>query len=577
MTTPTPAVDDRYPAPVPRLLPAGFRPDAWSDLEPLYRELETRALPDSVALEQWLLDRSEVDSAFAGEASRRMVAAACDTADDETEARHLDYQTVVLPEVKIVSDRLDRRYLESPHRLQLDRARWLVHDRDTELAVRLFREENVALEAKEERLCTEYGRITGAMTVEWRGRTWTLQALGKFLEENDAGLREEVWRMIWRRRLQDRERLDSLFDELLGLRGKMAANAGFANFRDYRHLEYGRFDYTPDDCLALHANVEEHVLPLHRRMLAERRRRLELDVLRPWDLSVDLEGRPPFEPFQDQAGHVAVARRLLDAVDPVFGADLVWMAERGLLDLETRPNKRPGGFMDTFEDARVPFVFANSGTTHGDVETLIHESGHAAHALLCRELEPVGYRSAPLEFSEVASMAMECMAMEHIAVAYPPAEARRAARDSFEGIVAGLPWIATVDAFQQRLYTQERTDRAARTELWREMRARFGGDVDWSGLETEQAAGWQRQLHLFEVPFYYVEYAIAQIGALQVWMRYRRDPQAAVAEYRNGLRRGGSRPLPELYAAAGIRFDPRGETLGELMTEVETAWSALLQ
>ncbi|RMH03850.1 MAG: M3 family oligoendopeptidase [Planctomycetota bacterium] len=567
--------DSRHPAPPRRFLPPEWGPTDWPAIAEIVAELERRVIADPAGLETWLLDRSELDSAVAGRASRLAVAAARDTADAAAEAAHLVYQTEILPEYHRASDRLDRKYLACPARSGLDRERWRVHDRDTELAVELFREENVELEAEEEKLITEYGRISGGMTVPFRGAERTLAEMAPFAEETDRGLREEAWRAVAARRLGERERLDDLFDRMLSLRRRIAVNAGFADYRDYKHRALGRFDYSPADCLELHRSVERHVLPLVRRLSERRRRLLGLERLRPWDFAVDPEGRPPYRPFADSAGQVRLAAELIGRVDSGFAEELRWMERAGLLDLETRPNKRQGGFMDTFEDCRHPFIFANSPHTHAGIETLVHETGHAVHALLARHLEPVGYRSAPLEFCEVASMGLELLALEQLPAVYPAVEARRAALDSFEDVAASLAWTCTVDAFQHEVYTRPECGAEERARIWLDLRRRFGAPCDWTGLEEERRFGWQAQLHLFEVPFYYVEYALAQIGALQLWSAWRRDPEGAVARLRRGLALGGSRPLPDLYRAAGLRFDPRGETLPALVGELEAAWTEL--
>jgi oligoendopeptidase F len=566
---------ERHPVPPRRHLPAGWEPTDWSAIEPHAVELAERPVGSVAELERWLMDRSELDSVVGGESSRRHAAAACDTEDEAKERAHLDYQTVVLPEYRKLADRLDRKYLECPHRSELDPEVWTVYQRDAELAVELFREENVALEAEDEKLGVEYGRITGGLTVEFDGGPRTLAAMAPYHEDPDRTVREAAWRAVAARRLQVRDRLEELFDGMVELRGRIAANAGFGDYRDFKHRELGRFDYTPDDCEALHRNVERHVLPFVRRTTAHRARLLGLDPLRPWDFAVDPEQRPPFRPFEDSPGQVRVAAGLLERVDPEFAADLRWMEERGLLDLDTRPGKRQGGFMDTFEDVRWPFIFSNSAPTHAGIETLVHEGGHAVHGLLAREREPVDYRSAPIEFCEVASMGMEMMALEHLGAVYPAEEAQRAVRDSLEDIGSSLAWICTVDAFQHWVYTHAGHSRDERAEAWVALRERFGAPADWSGLEAERRHAWHAQLHVFEVPFYYVEYALAQIGALQVWSAYRRDPASAVARFREGLSLGGSQPLPRLFEAAGLRFDPRGESLGELMAEVEAAWAPL--
>jgi len=566
----------RHPAPPAHYLPEDFRPRTFADIEPFLQELLARPLDSQEALEQWLLDCSELDSSLAEESLSRSYAAQCHTNDEALEKAHLEYQTVVLPAVKPLDDQLDRRYLACPFRASLG-DHWQVYDREVELAVRLFREENVALEAQEEELINHYDRIIGAMTVQFRGEERTLASMGPFLEDPERSVREESWRLSAARRLQDRQALDELFDRMKALRVQQATNAGYDNYRDYMHDAKARFDYTPEDCVAFADNVATMVMPVVERLQAYRQQALGLDNLRPWDLGVDLEGAPAFEPFQDQAGQVDVSARLLGAIDPVFGEELRWMEEAGLLDLTTRPHKAPGGFMDTYERRRVPTIFANSGTTHGDIETLVHEGGHALNGLFSRHLEPVGYRMPPLEFAEVASMGMEAMAMEHFAGVYPAEEARRARLQSLSGMVTTFAWVATIDGFQQWLYTDGvAASVAERSAAWCQLQARFSGRVDWSELSAEREALWHRQLHVFAVPFYYIEYAQAQMGALQLWIRYRQDPVAAVADYRKALALGGSCKLPELFAAAGLVYDPRGEHLGEWMAEVEREWQRAL-
>ena len=551
-------------------------PTDWNVIEPVYAELEHRELASTLEVEEWLLDLSEVDSLIGGVASRRYSATACNTEDQEAERLHLDYQTKVLPEVAKVGDRLTRKYLACEHRHGLNRDYWQVHDRDAERAVEIFREENVDLDAKDEELAVKYGRISGSMTVEFEGRVCTLQEMSKHLENTDRQHREQAWRLVSERRLQDRVVLDELFDRMIALRHRIAGNAGYDNYRDYKHDAKHRFDYSPADCQALHENVSRHVLPVLSRIQKRRQQLLGIEPLRPWDLAVDPEGLPPFQPFDGQEEQVRVAANILEQVDAEVAADLRWMSEKEMLDLDTRPGKRPGGYMDVFGDVRWPFIFSNSSPTHSGIETLIHEAGHARHSLLARALEPSEYRESPLEFAEVASMGMEAMCMEHLNAAYPEQEARRAAIDSLEGMLSSLAWTCTIDAFQHELYLAPTMSHIERTACWARTWSRFStGTVDWGGIEDARDTRWQAQLHVFEVPFYYIEYALAQMGAMQLWLNYRVNAETAIDAYRRGLALGGSRPLPDLFAAAGLKFDPRGDQLPTLVAEVEQAWLAL--
>ncbi|MFK5956286.1 MAG: M3 family oligoendopeptidase [Planctomycetota bacterium] len=562
-----------HPVPALRYLPQGFAPIDFAAMEPWLLELEQRELHSVGDLEKWILDRSELDSCIGEEAVARMYASVCKTDDEALEKSYMDFQTITLPLIKPIDDRLDRKYLDCPFRKELDSSKWEVYDREVELGVRLFREENVALEAEEEKLSNQYDRIVGAMMVEYNGEEHTLSAMAKYSESPDREVRESSWRTTSGRRMADAEKLETLFEDLMELRQRQAKIAGFDNYRDYMHEAKARFDYTPEDCLAFQENVAKYVMPVARRMSARRKELLQLDPLRPWDLAVDPESDKAFEPFASAQGQVDVASKMMSGVRDSFGSELRWMFEQGLLDLETRPHKAPGGFMETLERRRVPIIFANSGTTHGDVETLVHEGGHALNGLLCRDLEPVAYRMPPLEFAEVASMGMEAMATEHYAEVYPAADARSTRIHALEGMATTFPWVAAVDGFQQWIYTHENHTREQRRDAWMAIQERFSAGVDWSGLTEQRATLWHRQLHIFVVPFYYIEYALAQMGACQLWVRYRNNPSEAVDRYVEGLALGGSRKLPELFEAAGLKFDPRGDHLGDLMAEVEAAWT----
>jgi oligoendopeptidase F len=393
--------------------------------------------------------------------------------------------------------------------------------------------------------------------------------MGKFLLEPDRPLREAAWRAGARRRLADRDRLDDLFEKMLSLRGRIAANAGCPNFGDYQFRAFHRFDYTPADCRRYHETVARHVVPLWRSILEARRGRMRVEALRPWDTAVDPEGRPPLKPFERPEDLVAKTAEVFRRTDPPLGEQFAMMGRLGLLDLASRKGKAPGGYQASLGEARKPFIFMNAVGTDDDVRTLLHEGGHAFHSLAATDEPLVAYRQAPLEFCEVASMGMELLAEEHLDVFYRAEDLKRSRWRHLEGVVWILPWVATIDAFQHWIYAHPGHSRAERQAAWLETFDRFGGGVlDWTGLAQEKAAAWHRQLHIFEYPFYYMEYGIAQLGALQLWVRARRDGAAALADYRRALALGGSRPLPELFAAAGIRFDFSEATIGPLMRMV---------
>ncbi len=540
----------------------------WPQVEPFFSALEARPLGTRGELEAWLLDVSELAACLSEEESGRYVAMTCRTDDAEAEARFLHFIEEIQPRCKPRWQRLRERYVASPARKALAPERYAVYDRSTATAVEIFREENVPLQTEDQKLDQQYQKICGAMTVEYEGKEQTLQQMARYQQQPDRAVREETWKLVVGRRLREREALDGLFDRMIALRTEAARNAGFDHYRDYRFKELERFDYTPGDCAALHDAIEAVGVPAYRGLQRERRVKLGVDRLRPWDLSVDPMGRAPLRPFEKVETLSSGCSTIFHRIDPALGEQFDAMAGAGWLDLENRKGKAPGGYQCTFDAQRRPFIFMNAVGLHRDVETLLHEGGHAFHALACREEPLMTYRHCGMEMAEVASMSMELFAYEHLDVFYQGDELARARREQLEGIVQVFPWIATIDAFQHWLYTHPDHTHDERTAAWLSLLERFGGIEDWTGHEAAREAMWQRQLHLFGVPLYYVEYGIAQIGALQLWQKARRDRAAALSGYQAALALGGSCPLPELWAAAGLRFDFSRETLEPLIRAV---------
>ncbi|MDP6962534.1 MAG: M3 family oligoendopeptidase [Planctomycetota bacterium] len=566
------AICERHPQPPLKFIDEDFVPDSFDKINQIMQQMLS-ATPSSInEWQDWVQWRSELDSVIAEESLKRMYASVCKTNDLELEKSHLEFQTEIMPLVQPVVDLLDRKYLDCEYRDQLRVAGLEVYDRSLELGVKLFRQENVSLKADDEKLSNEYTRLIGAMTVDYQGEEVTLAGMSKHLASPEREVRKEAFTLVANRRLRNREDLDEVFDKMLNLRHQIGINAGFSNYRDYMHTAKERFDYTPQDCLEFGENVKKYVVPAVKKINEHRRQKLGLEKLRPWDTAVDLDSAPAFEPFTNSDEHVDVAAKLMSCVAEDFGQELRWMNDQGLLDLDTRPHKGPGGFMDTLEKRRVPVIFANSGTTHSDVETLVHEGGHALHSFFARDLEPVDYRMSPLEFAEVASMGLEALAMEHLDEVYPANEIIRARRDSLEGMLSTFVWVATIDGFQHWLYTNPEHTREQRTAAWLRILDEFSTGVDWSGYEDARAAMWHRQLHIFQVPFYYIEYAIAQMGSVQLWLNYRENRAATVAAYRHGLSKGGSLRLPSLFEASGIKFDPQGNGLHEWVPAVISEW-----
>jgi oligoendopeptidase F len=544
----------------------------WPQIAALFDLLEARAprCETAAQFQRWLLDGGELSAALDEEGSIRNIAMTCHTESAEAEKAYLHFVEQIEPQLKPRQFKLAEIYLQHPLRGKLPRKRWFVFDRNARLQVELFRRENVPLETEEARLGQQYQKLCGSLTVQFRGEEKTLAQMGRYLEEPDRPLRQEAWELTANRRLQEAERFENNFEQLLGLREQIAANAGFPNYLQYAFQARGRFDYTPGDCRKFHDAVEKEIMPAVRQLQAQRRRQLGLQSLRPWDMNVDPLNRPSLRPFERVEEMVARAQRIFDQLDSGLAADFQLMRDLRLLDLDNRKGKAPGGYQSTLSESRLPFIFMNAVGIHRDVETILHEAGHAFHALAARSEELHAYRNAPIEFCEVASMGMELLGNQFIESFYGEADARRARHDHLEGIVAIFPWIVTVDAFQHWIYSHPRHSRAERRQAWLGLMDRFGGEVDWSGYEEARAHLWHRQLHIFLHPFYYIEYGIAQLGALQVWANSRQDKARALRQYRRALALGGSRPLPELFAAAGCRFDFTRRTIKPLVRLVRS-------
>ncbi len=560
-----------------RFVPAQIDLGNWEEIAPLFKQLETRApeCKNAALLERWLLDWSELSAALDEESSKRYIAMTCHTDNAEAEKAYLHFVENIDPQTKPRQFRLAQLYVAHPLRGELPKERYEVLDRDTKVHVELFRPENVPLETEEAKLSQQYQKLNGALTVQFRGEEKTLIQMARYLEETDRALRQEAWDLVARRRLEEKEKFEEIFDQLVKVRGQIANNAGFENYREYAFRKLGRFDYTPADCVNFHDAVESELVPVMRELQADRRKRLGLDALRPWDLAVDPLNRPPLRPFEEVGQMVSRAQQIFDRLDPELGSGFKRMQDLQLLDLANRKGKAPGGYQSTLAEARLPFIFMNAVGLQRDVETILHEAGHAFHALATRDEDLYPYRSAPIEFCEVASMSMELLGNEFIEEFYSTANANRARRTHLERVVEIFPWIATIDAFQHWIYTHPGHTRAERTAAWMKLMDRFGGDVDWSGYEAARANLWHRQLHIFIHAFYYIEYGIAQLGALQVWANSKRNKARALNSYKSALQLGGSRPLPQLFAAAGCQFEFSQKTIAPLVKVVRKELAGL--
>jgi oligoendopeptidase F len=559
-----------------QFLPATIDLTDTAQLAPVFDKLSAQLdRATSVAdLETWLRALSEVSAALNQSSSLTYIAMTCQTDDEAKEKAYMHIVEVVDPWLKPRQFALMQKLAQSPFFKQLPPF-YDVYRRSVETQVKIYREENVARETEIAKLTQQYQKISGAMTVRFDGEEQTLARMGRIQEEPDRPRREAAWKAVAERRLQDADKLEELFDKLLVLRNDIALAADFPDFRAYTFASYERFDYTPEDCLRFHDAVEHHVVPLVRELQEERRRKLGLDRLRPWDLAVDPDQNPPLHPFEESSELLEKCHQIFGKLDPRLGDYYSVLRKQELVDLDNRKGKAPGGYQSTLSEARVPFIFMNAVGVHRDVETMLHEAGHAFHALAARELPLHAYRSAPIEFCEVASMGMELLAAPLLRAFYSDSDSKRAQRDHLEGIIKFFPWMATVDAFQHWIYTHPGHTRDERKTFWLSLMDRFGGAEDWTGFESARAHMWHRQLHIFEIPFYYVEYGIAQLGALQLWQASRRDLPSTLDHYLAGLSLGGSRPLPELFHTTGLAFDFTDKTIAPLMRNVKEALAEL--
>ena len=548
--------------------PAAFAKATWDEVVPYFDDLLERPL-DASTVEEWLPAWSRLEELVTEAAAQAMIAYTIDTSDAEKEKDHLRFSTEILPKMEERSVELARRFVALGHDTP-ELATTLARFRTS---IEIFREANIPLFSELEELSARYQRITGSMTVEWEGEERPLPQLQPFLKSPDRAVRERAFRAATQPYMEERGALAGLFDRMFELRQRAARNAGFANFRDYIFPAKFRFDYTPADCERFHEAVERTATPAVARVLEHRRQRLGLDALRPWDLAVDPYRAAPLRPFETVDQFVGAARRVFDRVDPVLGGQFQTMIDEHLLDLDSRKDKAPGGYCETLHFRGRPFIFMNAVGLVDDVMTLLHEAGHAFHAFASHRQPLIWQRHPGSEAAELASMSMELLASPHLAQPtgyFTPEDHRRAWLEHLEDVLLSLVHIASVDAFQTWIYTSpDGADAVARDEAWLRIRSRFERGVDWSGLERERVARWYRQLHIFMYPFYYIEYGIAQIGALQIWRNSLADHAGAVARYREALALGAVRTLPDMYRTAGARLSFDAGLIGELVELVE--------
>ena len=543
-------------------LPRHFVPDNfvvtdWQSLEPFFKELLDRVIDSEEAMEQWLKDQSELEAVVNEDACWRQIKMTCDTENKELEEAFNFYCLQIQPNIEPYTDALNKKLTDHPLAASLDTKKYFTYLRNIRKGMELFREENIPLQAELSVLKQQYGVISGKMTVTMNGQEYTLQQASKFLQSHDTSVREEVYRKIQERRLQDKDALNELYNQLIQKRTQEAINAGFSNYRDYRFKELGRFDYTKEDCFAFHEAVKLHVLPLVNVIYEKKKKKLGLDTLRPWDIDAEPSGTEPLRPFKASEELISKTIDCFTNLRPFFGDCLKKMQELKHLDLESRIGKAPGGYNCPLAESGAPFIFMNASGQMNDVTTMVHEGGHAVHSFLAHPLALSGFKEYPMEIAEVASMAMELFSMENWEMFFnDQEELTRAKEHQLERVITIFPWIAIIDKFQHWIYENPQHTQEQRTFQWNEIIREFQDSViDYSGLEEYRSNAWQRQLHLFEVPFYYIEYGIAQLGAIGMWMQFKNNSEKALDNYCTALSLGATKTLPELYTTAGLKFD----------------------
>ena len=547
---------------------------SWESIEPYMNDLRDRPLSCSNCLETFIADRSNLSEVISEARARLYIDMTCHTDDEDIQKAWMAFVENVQPKLSEYSDILNRRLIEHKAVQELpERFDILVKGLKTDIEI--FREENIPLNTQATKLVTEYNEICGAQMVEFDDEQKTFAQMAIYLENTERSIREAAWKAVSERRFEDNERISEIYDELIQIRHQIATNAGYEGFQQYMFASMHRYDYTIEDCLEFHDSIESVCQPLRLRTDEEREQELGLGSLRPWDMGVDVKGRPPLQPFNEVQEMVDGCSRIFHTMSEELGNYFDQLDTNDCLDLDSRKGKAPGGYQYYLQKSRMPFIFMNAAGTQRNVETMIHEAGHAFHSFYSGHLDLIHERDSPIEFAEVASMSMELLTHPHWEEFYDAKNADRARRKHLEDIISFMPCMATIDAFQYWVYANPNHSREERAERWLELAELFGPKVDMSGVEEIHKVSWQRQGHLFGVPFYYVEYGIAQLGALQMWKYHRRDTEDALTRYKAGLSLGYTRGLTELFEASGLELSFSESYVGSLIGEIDDALAEL--
>ena len=529
----------------------------WDNLAPIFDELLARQIDNVTELETWLKDKSELEAALEEDFAWRYIKMTCDTANEKLVKDFQYFAIEIDPKTAPLSNQLNQKLVASAYIEELDTDKYFVFLRAIRKDLEIYREENIELFTKLQVTQQRYQAITGAMSVVINEQEYTLEQAANFLKDTNRSVRQQAWETIQQRRLVDKDDLNVLFDELIVVRNQVALNAGFENYRDYMFQAMGRFDYEPKDCYEFHEAVEKEIVPILKEQAEIRAELLGLQLLKPWDQEVSTTGKSALKPFKNGEELIDKSIDCFNAIDPQLGQMLAIMKENNLFDVESRKGKAPGGYNYPLAESGAPFIFMNSANSLRDLTTMVHEGGHAVHTFLTAKLELNDFKHCPSEVAELASMSMELMSMDYWHLYFDNEEDLiRAKKEQLFDVLKTLPWVAVIDKFQHWIYTNIGHNAADREEAFKQIYTSFGaGFSDWAGQEAEFANIWQKQLHLFEVPFYYIEYGIAQLGAIAIWKNFKENPEKALQQYLDALALGYTKPINEIYETAGIKFD----------------------
>ena len=551
--------------PIRKFVPEDLIIDSWDKIKSLFDNLVEREISSASELEKWMLDQSELSAVLEEDMAWRYIKMNIDTTDEELGERFSFWIKEISPNTAPYSHKLNVKLIECPFLKELDQEKYRIYLRSVKKQIEIFREENIPLFTVMEEKQQEYGAISAKMSIEVDGEKMTMQKAAQLLKSTDRVKREEVYNKISTRRLQDEKALDDLFDELIDLRQEIAKNAGFDNYRDYMFAAMGRFDYTPKDCFNFHDAIAQEIVPIINSFEQKRKDKLGYTSYKPWDTAVDVDGLAPLKPFEGGTELTDLSVECFNRLRPYFGECLSTMKEMKHLDLESKDGKAPGGFMYPLYEIGVPFIYMNAVGSQRDVVTMVHEGGHAVHSFLSRDLAMTEFKSTPSEVAELASMSMELLSMDHWDVFYSDDnELKRSKLEQLEKALETLPWVAAIDKFQHWIYTTEHTAKE-RKEQWLKINSKLGNQViNWEGQENALANLWKKQLHLYEVPFYYVEYGMAQLGAIAMWRSYKQLGEQGLDNYMDALKLGYTKTIGEIYETAGIKFDFSASYVKEL-------------